>query len=356
MRKLSIILIILLAVTALTYSQRGTIAKRIMARGVDMVMGTDTLAELGDGLHVAICGAGGPMPDIKRSGACVAIVAGEKIFLVDTGTNGVRNLGRMRYPIGSVAAVLLTHFHSDHIDGLGEVATLRWVSVANTSPLPVIGPEGVNQVVAGFNDAYELDTGYRHAHHGDVVAPLSGKGMVAVEFPLPPEGELTTVYEAEGLLIQMLQVTHDPIRPAAAYLFTYEGRTVLVSGDTSKSANLQHFASGVDLLIHEALSPELVGILHDGAVRHDDHVMAKITVDILNYHASPVEAAEVARDAGVGRLVYYHVVPPLIFPGAESAWLEGVDEIFPNYTLSQDGTSFTLPPDSKEIIQTREKI
>ena len=60
--------------------------------------------------------------------------------------------------------------------------------------------------------------------------------------------------------------------------------------------------------------------------------------------------------AGMGHLVYYHVVPPLVFPGAESAWLGGVDEVFTNYTLSRDGTSFTLPPNSKEIIRTKDKI
>ena len=356
MRKLTITLIVLLVAAALAYSQRGKIGQRIMSQGVDMAMNAETLAELGDGLHLTICGAGGPMPDIKRSGACVAIVANEKIFLVDAGTNGIRNIARLRYPLGNIAAVLLTHFHSDHIDGLGEVATLRWVSAAHTRPLPVIGPEGVSAVVAGFNTAYEQDTGYRNAHHGDGVAPLSGKGMSAVEFPTPAPGQLTTVYDEDGLVIQMLLVTHDPIKPAVAYLFSYQGRTILVSGDTSKSANLQQFAQGVDLLVHEALSPKLVGIMHDGAEQAGNHIMTKVTHDILNYHASPVEAAEVARDAGVGRLVYYHVVPPLIFPGAEAAWLEGVDEVFENYTLSQDGTSFTLPPNSKEIIQTREKM
>jgi ribonuclease Z len=356
MRKLAIIAVVLLIIAALAYSQRANIAKRIMSQGVEMAMGADTLAELGDGLHITVCGAGGPMPDIKRSGACVAIVAGDRIFMVDTGTNGVRNLARLRYPLGSIAAVLLTHFHSDHIDGLGEVATLRWVSVANTRPLPVIGPEGVAEVVAGFNAAYEQDTGYRYAHHGATVAPLSGKGMVAVEYPTPAPGELITVYDEDGLVIQMLVVIHDPIKPAVAYLFSYQGRTILVSGDTAKSANLQQFAQGVDILVHEALSPEMVGIMHDGAEHTGNKVMSKITDDILNYHASPVEAAEIARDAGVGELVYYHVVPPLIFPGAEAAWLEGVDEVFENYTLSQDGTSFTLPPNSKEIIQTRKKI
>lgn len=356
MRKLTITLVVILVAAVLAYSQRATIAKRIMSRGVEMAMAQDTLGELGPGLHMTICGAGGPMPDIKRSGACVAIMAGERIFLVDTGTNGVRNLARMRYPLGNITAVFLTHFHSDHIDGLGEVATLRWVSVANSSPLPVIGPQGVKRVVAGFNEAYELDTGYRHEHHGDDVAPLSGKGMEALEFALPAQGELTTVYDEDGLKIQMLAVGHQPVDPAAAYLFTYEGRTILVSGDTVKSANLQRFAEGVDILVHEALSPELLGIMHEGAVAAGNNVMAKVTVDVLDYHATPVEAAEIARDAGVGELVYYHIVPPLIFPGAEAAWLEGVDAVFGNYTLSQDGTSFTLPPNTKEIIQTREKI
>lgn len=356
MRKLTITALVILVVALLAYTQRSAIAKRIMSRGLETVMSNDTLAELGDGLHMAICGAGGPMPDIKRSGACVAIIAGDRIFLVDTGTNGIRNLARMRYPLGSVTAVLLTHFHSDHIDGLGEVATLRWVSAANTAPLPVIGPQGVSEVVAGFNAAYKLDTGYRHAHHGDTVAPLSGKGMTAVEFALPGPGDLTTVYDEDGLKIQMLSVGHLPIDPAAAYLFSYKGRTILVSGDTVKSANLQHFAKGVDILVHEALSPQLLGLMHDAASAAGNEVMAKVTIDIPDYHASPVEAAEIARDAGVGELVYYHIVPPLIFPGAEAAWLEGVDEVFENYTLSQDGTSFTLPPNSKDIIQTREKI
>ena len=179
--------------------------------------------------------------------------------------------------------------------------------------------------------------------------------MVSI-FQTPFIDELEVEIEEDCLKIQMLAVDHRPIDPAAAYLFSYQGRTILVSGDTVKSDNLQHFARGVDILVHEALSPEMLGIMHDGAVATGNEVMAKVTVDVLNYHTTPVEAAEIARDAGVGELVYYHIVPPLIFPGAEAVWLEGVDEVFENYTLSQDGTSFTLPPNSKDIIQTREKI
>jgi ribonuclease Z len=356
MKKGHIIAIVILIVVAAIYSQRGTLAQRIMARGIEAVMTTDTIAELGDGLHVAICGAGGPLPDIKRSGACVAVIAGEKMFVVDAGTNGLRNLNRMRYNTGQISHVLLTHFHSDHIDGLGEMATIRWVSGNHTDKLPVIGPEGVAEVVEGFNQSYTQDSVYRNDHHGDAIAPLSGHGMIAQSFALPAEGELTRVYEQDGLNIDMLAVDHAPVSPAVAYLFNYQGRTVLVSGDTAKSANLEQFANGVDLLVHEALSPSLVGIMNTAATNTGNASMAKITADILDYHASPVEAAEIARDAEVGHLLYYHIVPPLILPGMEAAWLEGVDEVYSEYTMGQDGTAFTLPPNSDEIILTSEGL
>ena len=108
--------------------------------------------------------------------------------------------------------------------------------------------------------------------------------------------------------------------------------------------------------MHEALSPELVMAMNTAAKNTDNAIMAKITIDILDYHASPVEAAEVARDAGVGHLLYYHIVPVLILPGMEAAWLDGVEDIFSDFTLGEDGTTFTLPPDSKEIRKVRQGI
>jgi ribonuclease Z len=356
MKKSVVILAAVVVIGLVAYSQRATIAKRIMAKGAEVAMSENATSDLVDGLHVALCGAGGPLPDPKRSGACVVVVAGEKIFVVDAGTNGLRNLGRMRYPAGEIDAVFLTHFHSDHIDGLGELATIRWVSAANTEPLPVFGPEGVQKVVEGFNTAYSQDFVYRHEHHGDTVAPPSGAGMTAHAFALPQDGELHTLYDEGDLKIQALAVDHFPVSPAVGYLFTYKDRTALISGDTDKSANIQTFANGIDLLVHEALAPNLVGIMNETATKVGAAGIAKITADILDYHASPVEAAETARDAGVGHLLYYHIVPPLILPGMEAAWLEGVDDVFSNYTVGQDGTAFSLPAGSSEIILTSKSL
>ena len=167
---------------------------------------------------------------------------------------------------------------------------------------------------------------------------------------------LTTVYQQDGLTVEMLSVNHFPITPAVAYLFTYKGRTALVSGDTNKSANLQQFAKGIDLLVHEALSTTMVNAMGSGALASGNLSLAKIFGDIHDYHATPTEAAEIARDAEVGHLLYYHVVPPLVIPGSEAAWLEGVDDIFQDYTLGQDGVLFSLPANSTDIIEVEAKL
>ena len=152
MKKL--ILLIAVVLVVIGYSQRQNITARILQAGLERAMSTNQIAELDDGLHLALCGAGGPMPAPNASGPCVAVIAGSKLFIVDSGTDSPRNLGRMGYPIGEVAAVFLTHFHSDHVDGLGELSTLRWAAGDNRSPLPVYGPRGVERVVEGFNAAY----------------------------------------------------------------------------------------------------------------------------------------------------------------------------------------------------------
>ena len=207
-------------------------------------------------------------------------------------------------------------------------------------------------MVDGFNAAYAQDVEYRHEHHGDTVAPTSGAGMRAMPFEEPADGKLVTIYQNGDLTVEALKVDHEPVNPAVGYLFRYKGRSILVSGDTAQSDNITRFAKDVDLLVHEALAPNLVGIMNAAAEKMGNAILAKVTIDIPDYHASPVEAAETARDAGVGHLLYYHIVPPLVIPGQEAVWLNGAEDVFPDYTVGQDGTAFSLPAGSKEIIQT----
>ncbi len=356
MNKKTIFVSALLLLLVLLFIQKDRILSTVIGRAMESRFGTDLVAELDDGLHLALCGAGGPLPAPKASGPCVVVIAGQRMFVVDAGTDGLRNLGRMGMQAGRIEAVFLTHYHSDHIDGLGEVATIRWVGAANTAPLPVYGPAGLQQVVNGFNSAYAFDKGYRHEHHGDTVAPQSGWGMLAREFPTPAIGKLETLIDEAGLKIEALAVDHAPVVPAVGYRFSYKGRSLLISGDTVALDNLKNFAEGIDLLVHEALAPNLVMQMNAAANKLGNKILDKVTIDILDYHTSPLEAAQIAKDAGVGHLLYYHIVPPLVIPGQESLFLDGADEVFPNYTVGEDGVMFSLPSGSDDIIKVRDGL
>lgn len=356
-RKIKLPLIVLVALVALLYLLRGSLALPIMERLLPKMMGADVREKLPDGLNVGVCGAGGPMPDPQRSGPCLVVMAGDTILMIDSGTDAGRNLGRMQVPVGKIDAVLLTHFHSDHIDGLGEVATLRWAGGDNTSPLPVIGPTGVQQVVDGFNLAYAQDFVYRHAHHGDTVAPLSGKGLVARPFAPPADGVSQEVWNNDGLVVTAFSVTHDPVKPAVGYRFEYAGRSAVISGDTAQSKNLEAFADSADLLFHEALNRKMVSLMHATAKKTGNAILEKIFFDIQDYHTSPTEAAQSAQNAGVGHLVFYHIVPALVLPGIDKVFVEGVDDIFDGpATLSRDGTLFSLPANSNEIVLVKKGL
>jgi ribonuclease Z len=341
-------LIVLVAAGWLLF--RADLGVRLMRAGIERVLSTDPIAQLGGGLHVVLCGAGGPMPAPERSGPCVAVVAGESLVVFDAGSGAARNLARMRLPPPRVGAVFLTHFHSDHIDGLGELATLRWPASGNTSPLPVFGPEGVRGVVEGLNRAYALDRAYRTAHHGEAIAPPAAGGMLARPFATPGPEEAVEVFEDQGLRVRAFRVDHAPADPAVGYRIDYAGRSVVISGDTARSESLLRNARGADLLVHEALAAEIVGAMREGALAAGNERLARILIDIPDYHTTPVEAAEVAQAAGVRHLLYYHVVPPLLLPGLEAAFLRGVSDAYAGgVTLGRDGTRVTLPSGSDAV-------
>ncbi len=342
-----------LAVMAFAYTFRGPIALRVAETAMEQNLGENPLLDFEDGLHVILCGAGGPLPDPSgtRSAPCAAVVAGESLFLVDAGGDSARHIGEMQLPPGFLSAIFLTHFHSDHIDGLGELATLRWAGNAHEAPLPVHGPAGVERVVDGFNAAYALDVRYRIAHHGEETVPPSGAGLAARRFDVAPGGGAVVVFEEGGLRVTAFSVEHEPVAPAVGYRFEYGGRSAVFSGDTKKSEAVVINARGADLLVHEALSARLVGLFEKVAERKQVENIRKILSDIPDYHATPVEAAETAREAGARHLLYTHVVPPLPAPGLDVIFLEGVSEAYSGgVTLGVDGTMISLPANSDEIV------
>src|SRR5258706_142155 len=127
---------------------RGKIAEAMFSRMIARNMAADPVAALPDGLHVGLCGAGSPMPDPTRAGPCTVVVAGRRLFVVDIGEGGPKNLALMTLPPARVDALFLTHFHSDHIADLGELMLQHWAGGAATAPLPIYGPQSSVQAGA----------------------------------------------------------------------------------------------------------------------------------------------------------------------------------------------------------------
>ncbi|MEI6874131.1 MAG: ribonuclease Z [Spirochaetota bacterium] len=308
-------------------------------------------APLPDGLYAGLSGTGAPMPDKNRAGPSIAVLAGTHLYIVDSGSGSTRNLRLMGFPVAKIEAILLTHFHSDHIADLGELELQRWAAGSMMSPVDVIGPRGVETVVEGFNLAYRLDDGYRVAHHGAATMPPSGAGGIARPFDLSDSPTASKVIlNADGVKITAFTVDHRPVTPAVGYRFDYKGRSLVISGDTRYSASLVEAAKGADILFCEALNASMVEAINVNSGLAASSSTAKITHDIPSYHSTPEDAARMAKEAGVRQLVLYHLIPPLPSPFLKNFFLGEAKAIYAKpITMSEDGMLVSLPPDSAAI-------
>jgi ribonuclease Z len=314
-------------------------------------------AQSTDSLKVVMCGTGGPLPIRDRAKPCVAILAGGALYLVDAGPESSKNLMLWRLPVAKAGAVFITHLHSDHIGDLAEFNDNSWEN-GRPAPLPVYGPPGVERLVAGLNEAYALDHGFRHAHHehGDVKLTIASSQMVAhvVTLPTTPGegGVRETVAWTDGVLkVTAIAVEHSPASPAYAYRFDYKGRSVVISGDTRKWPPLAVAARGADVLIHEAQNSDITKKLSEVVGEMGMARQSSMLADTLSYHTTPVEAAEIAKAAGVKQLVFYHLTQaglPIFTPETFTKGIEAVG--FPDWRLSKDGMTIELPVGSSEIV------
>jgi ribonuclease Z len=301
-----------------------------------------------DALSAAVCGSRSPIPSPGRAETCILISAGEDLFVVDIGDGSNDNLRSWNINFRDIEAVLITHLHSDHIADLPGLHQNAWVVGERSSKLKVFGPEGIDQFTQGIEMAYAHDYVFRNEHHGDLIAPLQFAGFDTRVIDL----NNPVIFDNGELKITAFKVIHEPIEPALGFRFEYKGRSIVISGDTSYTQTVIDNSMNADVLFHEAQANHMLAIMEESLRSRGADLLATVLDDITTYHTTLVEAAEIANEANVKKLFFYHLTPAPRNYIQEIMFVRGVDQVRKEWTLVEDGTLVILPVGSEEIIVT----
>lgn len=290
-----------------------------------------------DRFAMLFCGTGSPQTSPDRGQACLAIVAGNRLFLFDAGEGASQQLREANAPIARLDTVFLTHMHSDHMSGLGEAIRTSWI-YGREHGVSVVGPPGTTQILDGYRQLYERDIAERRAKAG--LDTLEIDEIIGEAQEITVDGDtLVEVYNDDGIAIGVFRVDHPRWPYAYGYRFSYRGRTIVVSGDTRYSENLVRHATNADILVHEALNTTLFARITDALAQHGGTVDPERMTQVEAVHTTTEDVARVAEEADVGALYVTHLIPPV--PAnriAENAFIEGMDDHYAGpIAVARDG-------------------
>jgi ribonuclease Z len=293
-----------------------------------------------DGLKITLCGTSSPLPAPGRAQACVAVETRDHLYIVDAGSGSAATAQLGGIPLNKMRGILLTHYHSDHISDIGDFNLNSWIA-GRPAQLQIIGPEGVDRIVEGLNITYELDRGYRVAHHG---AELLNPELGVMQSRTIGEG---VIVDEDGLRITAFEVSHPPIDPAFGYRLDYGGRSVVISGDSLVTDKIVKISDGADVVLHDAMALQLVQGAEAMSRGAGNTRIATVLHDIQDYHATTADLARLAAEATIGQLALYHLAPA---PRNAMAIAAFNGDLPDGALITEDGMVISLPVGSKEIV------
>jgi ribonuclease Z len=230
--------------------------------------------------QVTLLGTGGVAPVMDRFGPAILVKAGSERLLFDAGRGVLQRL--MQVNSRDIDKLFLTHLHSDHIVGIADVYLTGWFT-RRERPLQVWGPDGTVAMMSHLGEAFSFDREIRGK-----TAPPAGAEIKAHDVG---EGR---IYDNAGVMVAAFVVDHGPVKPALGYRIDFDGRAVVLSGDTRFNENLIAHAKGVDLLIHEVSASR-------------DPTQTQANNGVLALHTLPDQAGTVFARTRPKLAVYSHV-------------------------------------------------
>jgi ribonuclease BN (tRNA processing enzyme) len=239
--------------------------------------------------HVILLGTGTPNPEPQRMGPAVAVVSGDRVYLVDCGPGVVRRAAEAGLKMEQMTRVFVTHLHSDHTAGYPDLI-LTPPNSGRAEPLEAFGPPGLQRMTGLITAAWNEDLNIRL--HG--TQPVEPRGFIVEAHDVKP-GQ---VYRDEYVRVVAFAVEHGAWKHAYGYRFEARDKTIVISGDTTYSRNLIAAAKGCDILVHEVYSEKgLANRTPDWQRYHSA------------YHTSAPDVGRVAAEVRPKKLVLYHLLP-----------------------------------------------
>ena len=291
-------------------------------------------------LDVCLAGCGGTVPHLERFLSCCYLRLDGHGLLIDCGEGTQLAVKKAGYSLGRISAILLTHFHADHVSGLPGLL-LSMGNEGHREPLTIYGPKGVGEVVKALTvicpelpfrvntqvlydfDSFKVKdfsvTAFEVRHSSlclgyDIRVSRAGKfdpekakqnGVPIKYWSILQRGE-----EIEGFTPDMVLGK------------SRRGLHVTYATDTRPVEIISTMASGADLLICE------------GMFEGDKVARAKESA-----HMTMIEAARLASQAECKELWLTHFSPALPNPQDYAAEPQA---IFKNTIIAHDGFSKTL--------------
>jgi ribonuclease BN (tRNA processing enzyme) len=251
---------------------------------------------------------GGPLSTPVRSQPANMLLYQDQVVLIDVGDGTVQQMAKSGVTVGRVNAVFLSHLHFDHTGGLGALLGLRYQNAA-PNRLEIYGPPGTRALVAGLlasmKPAAEAGYGIPGA------ARVDPRSMVKVH----ELGDGDTV-ALRNATVRAAQNSHYSFAPGSqqdrlfksfSYRFDHGGRSIVYTGDTGPSTNVENLGREADMLVSEMIDipATIAAVRRFGNLPADQ--LATMEEHLSHHHLTPEQVGDMAARMGVKSVVVTHL-------------------------------------------------